>query len=172
MKREYKTKIYKDPTPVLLVLIPLNTITIFAILYLARAYDFKSLGVFLAMLVLCYPIFLSNKFRKALTVDAVLAFSNSDLKITIHGNTNEKQISEFSCAWDELNKYRFYFDSKLNSCLTLYFIDETKKTFIFRDDNKVDNASYPDSVYHIFCDYIRTYNESNERQILLQKGVL
>jgi len=169
MQKEYKTKLYNQSIALQLGLASLYLIIIFFIIYVTKLYGFKNLGLGLVFFMLISPIIFSKKFRAAMIRNAILNFNDNDLKIAIYDPKSDALINEFTYAWNELNGYRFYFDSKLNTCLTLYLKDNIKKTFIFNDDKKIDESSFKDSVFNIFCVYVKEHNEKNEMQILPRK---
>jgi hypothetical protein len=62
-----------------------------------------------------------------------------------------------------MEAYRFYFDTKGNTCLTLYLKDKQRKAFIFKDKKTFEQAVKEDSVFSNFFSWVKQVNQTGQK---------
>jgi hypothetical protein len=129
--------------------------------YLGRLYNLPLLGFLLSIAIFVVPIFFAGAIkRKFLEKTAILDFDYSAFSVTLLPLNSDTIISYDVFPWQDMEAYRFYFDTKNNTCLTLYLKDKRKKTFIFNDKKTFEEAVKENSVFRNFHFFVKQLNQS------------
>lgn len=146
--------------------------TIALLIYLGRTYDSKMFGFWLPMLVVVLPFCFSGVIKtKFMERKAVLDFDDTTFSIALFPLDSDTALSQQSFLWLEIDGFRFYFDTKTNTCLTLYLKDERRRTFIFKDNKTFDEAIIQNSVFSNFYFCVKTLSQ-NGQKIKVRPGLL
>ena len=70
-----------------------------------------------------------------------------------------------------MDAYRFYFDTKGNTCLTIYLKDKRRQAFIFKDKKTFEQAVKEESVFSNFFFWVKKVNQAGQ-EILPRKSLL
>jgi hypothetical protein len=161
MKRKYETKLYRDPTKLIIVLILSILMAIAILIYLGRLYDSTMLGFWLPMLIVislfCFSSVVKKKF---LEEKAILDFDDKTFSVTLYPLDTATILSQESFLWPEIEAYRVYFDTKTNTCLTLYLNGKGRRTFIFKDNKTFEEAIIQNSVFSNFYFCVKYLNQN------------
>jgi len=164
MKRKYDTSLYRDPTKLIIVFSLFTIVAITVIIFLAKQYEFQQLGFVLAIIVFASPIIIGRMIkRKFLEKKVVLDFDDTTFLVTIFTLDGNTMLSQESYLWSEIEAYRFYFDTKTNTCLTLYLTGKRRKTFIFRDNKTFEDAKKENSVFSNFYFFVNQHSRTGHK---------
>jgi hypothetical protein len=171
MKKEYNTGYYDNPSSLIFRVILFSVIIIGMLIYIGRINGSKSFAVFISILIPVAFLVILISVKGKLIKRAVLNFDSSTFTIKIYKLKSDELISMESFLWRDIDSYRFYFDTKKNTCLTLYLKDKRRKTFIFQDSKAFDEAVNQESVFSNFYSYVTEFNKG-ENKIMLKPGFL
>lgn len=161
MKRKYETILYYDPTKFLIVAIFLLLLAIAIFIYLGRLYNPLLLGLWPPLIILVLPFCFSGVAkRRYMAKKAVLDLDNESFSITLFSVKADTILSHDIFLWRDMEAYRFYFDTKDNTCLTLYLKDKRRRTFIFNDKKSFEEAAKGNSVFSNFYFFIRQLSQA------------
>lgn len=172
--KKYNTESYKDPTTIIIFIMILNFSLCALLIYYGRLYSSDIIGIFLPMLIICLPIFFGKKFKKKFTRNAILEFDENNFTVTQFELESNLIIEEFLIPWKDIIAYRFYFDTKNTTSLTLYLRSDIKKKFIFLDHKTFEQALNQESVFSNFFNSVKRYNEEtfNDKKIKTRQSFL
>jgi hypothetical protein len=171
MDKTYQTEIYHNifRTPVLLLAGMLGGVASF--IYLGRSFHNILLGAWVPCLMLFIPFLFSKKIKDSfMKRNAILGFDDNEFSITQLSLDSDEEISQDSFAWHEIRAYRFYFDKKKNTSLTLYLENKNSKTFVFNDHKTFEEAVKTYSFFSTFSSFVNSLPQ--DPKILPRAGFL
>jgi hypothetical protein len=107
--------------------------------------------------------------KKRSIASAMLHFDESAFVVTLYKPGSDGIESETHFLWSDIAAYKPYFDTKNNTCLTLYLKDKKKRSFIFRDNKTYEEALAQESVFSNFYFFVVEYNKRHEQQKILPR---
>ncbi len=166
---EYHTEYYKDPTLMAILMIAGFGIFITFIIWacknigsnqLALMICFGTIILFLVVLIILKPTLLKN---------AIINYNANGIGIKLYEKDSNNLYWEYFFLWQDMIAYRFYFDTKLNTCITLYLKNKKKQTFIFKDNKTYEQAISENSVLSNFYSFVSEFNKEKENGKILPK---
>lgn len=158
---EYRTEYYKDPTLKALGLIFLYLVLISFFVYIARSIDSK-------IVILAFIFFLIATFIGMLVIlkkkqirTAYLIFDEEELTIKIYEIGTDNMLWQDKFLLNDITSYKLYFDSKKNTCLTIYSKNNKKSSFIFKDNKTYQQAKSEESVFLLFYKFVKNASSNN-----------
>ncbi len=172
MEKRYKTELYNDFSLFLFFMIIIILALIGGLIYLGKQYGSKLLSLWLPFLLLIMPFLLGKRIKSYfLKKNVLLSFDDSTFSIIQYLLDTDTVLKEDSFLWEEIEGYKFYFDTKKNTSLTLY-MNKGARTFIFKDNKNFEEAVKGNSVFSNFYAAVKKYNNQNERQIIPKPNLL
>lgn len=162
MRKIYKTGYYQKLGLSAATYFGILSIIILIIIYIIKESQSKTLSLFLSFLIPILFIGVLIILKKKRMQNVTLTFDNLSFSITLYESHTNSILNTSSFLWSDIDAYRFYFDSKNNTCLTLYLKDKSKKVFIFNDKKDFKSAAKSESVFSIFYSYLNSYNLNQE----------
>ena len=169
--KNYTTEYYEDPTPKAIFLICAYMIIVAIFVWIMRAINSKTISLFGTFMIIALFIIILVVLKKKLIKTAILTFSNEEFTVKLYKQDSNELISEDHFLWQNIVAYKPYFDSKLNTCITLYQNKKKKYSYIFKDNKTYEQAVKQDSVFSNFYSSISAYNKQHEQQKILPKPV-
>jgi len=167
MTKTHNTRLCKDPTMLILCGLALIFSVIMLSVYLARVYDLKLFGFLFSLAFILLLFILSSKLKKKFLIkDVLLEFDDRKLTIEIYYPNANEPFSKQSFLWKDIKSYKFYFDTKNNTCLTLHLKTNPKRrVFFFMENLTFDEAINQDSVFSIFLSFVKNQNQMGQNII-------
>ena len=129
MKKLYKTEYYQKLGMPAATYFAMLLAIVLIIIYLMKISQSKTFSLFLAFLMPILFIIVLIILQKKRIQSATLVFDDLSFSVILYDSQANANTTLY--LWNDINAYRFYFDSKNNTCLTLYLKDKPKRTLIF-----------------------------------------
>ena len=171
MKKLYKTEYYQKLGMPAATYFAMLLAIVLIIIYLMKISQSKTFSLFLAFLMPILFIIVLIILQKKRIQSATLVFHDLSFSVILYDSQANANTTLY--LWNDINAYRFYFDSKNNTCLTLYLKDKPKRTLIFNDKMNFKNAAKNESVFSLFYAYLKRYNlNQKENKIYFKPRLL